>query len=140
MISIFQKPTSSTKYSIETMSKLATVVYLFCQHDKITQQQNLVQCECNCRQKDTCPLEGKCLDKKLIYQCSLEREYYQWLSHYNSLTENTFKGRFFKHCNSFKHESKTNFTELSKSFLRNEKKRHQKLILALVSYWSCQAI
>ena len=25
------------------------------------------QPKCNCRQKDTCPLEGHCLDKELIY-------------------------------------------------------------------------
>ena len=33
------------------------------------------QSKYNCRQKDTCSLEGNCLDKELIYQ--FEREYHQ---------------------------------------------------------------
>ena len=60
----------------------------------------------NCRQKDTCPLEGNCLDKELIYQCNLKEKN----TSDNGLTENAFKDRYYKHRNSFKCESKTNST------------------------------
>ena len=70
----------------------------------------------NCRQKDTCPLEGHCLDKELIYRCILKENTTSDGVTYNDLTENIFKDRFFKHRNSLKYESKANFTELSKHF------------------------
>ena len=72
--------------------------------------------KCNCRQKDTCPLKGHCLGKELIYWWVLkENTTRDWVK-YNGLTENTFKDRFYKLCNSFKYESKVNSTELSKHF------------------------
>ena len=41
------------------------------------------QPKCNCRQKDTCPLEGYRLDKELIYRCILE----EWWSITPPVTE-----------------------------------------------------
>ena len=69
---------------------------------------------CNCRQKDSCPLDGKCLDKNAVYLCNVKRDLSDEGVNYIGLTENTFKDRFYKHRNSFKHESKANSTELSK--------------------------
>ena len=48
---------------------------------------------------------------------------------YNGLTENTFKDRFYKHCNSFKYESKANSTELSKHFWEMKRKGVKKPIM-----------
>ena len=45
---------------------------------------------------------------------------------YDSLTENTFKDRFYKHCNSFKYERKANSTELSKHFWEMKRKDIEK--------------
>ena len=56
----------------------------------------------NCRQKDTCPLEEHCLDKELIYRCTLKENTTSDRVIYNDLTENTFKDRLYKHRNSFK--------------------------------------
>ena len=66
------------------------------------------QPKCNCQQKDTCPLEGHCLDKELIYRCILKENTTSDGVNYNGLTENTFKDRFYKHRNSFKYEFKAN--------------------------------
>ena len=74
------------------------------------------QPKCNCRQKDACPLEGKCLDKELIYQCTLKENTTSDGVNYNGLTENTFTDQFHKYRNSFKYESESNPTELSKDF------------------------
>ena len=51
---------------------------------------------------------------------------------YNGLTENTFKDRFYKHRNSFKNESKSNSTELSKHFWEMKRKSIKKQIM----HWS----
>ena len=90
------------------------------------------QPKCNCRQKDTCPLEGHCLDKELIYRCILKENTTSDGVNYNGLTENTFKDRFYKHRNSFKYESKANSTELSKHFWEMKRKDIEKPII----HWS----
>ena len=43
------------------------------------------QCNCNCWQKDTCSLEGNCLDKELIYQCHLKENNTSDSVNYNGL-------------------------------------------------------
>ena len=90
------------------------------------------QPKCNCLQKDTCPLEGHCLDQELIYQCILKENTTRDEVTYNDLTENTFKDRFYKHRNSFKYESKVNFTELFKHFWEMKRKDIKKPIM----HWS----
>ena len=72
--------------------------------------------KCNCRQRDTCPLEGNCLNKELIYQCNLKENTISGGVNYNGFTENTFKCQFYKHRNSVRYECKTNSNELSKDF------------------------
>ena len=49
------------------------------------------QPKCNCRQKDSFPLEGDCLDKALIYRCILKEKTNSDGVNYNGLTENTFE-------------------------------------------------
>ena len=50
----------------------------------------------------------------------------------NDLTENTFKDQFYKHCNSFKYESKANSTKLSKHFWEMKRKD----IIKPIMHWS----
>ena len=68
--------------------------------------------KCNCRVKESCPLNGNCLAKSLVYigkvNCNREEDTYI------GLTENSFKDRLYKHRNSFKYRTKNNSTELSK--------------------------
>ena len=100
----------------------------------LSEEKTQDQPKCNCKQKDTCPLEGHCLDKELIYRCILKENTTSDGVTYNGLTENTFKDRFYKHRNSFKYKSKANSTELSKHFWEMKSKKHQKANHALVSY------
>ena len=72
--------------------------------------------KCNCRQRDTCPLEGNCLNKEIIYQCNLKESTISGGVNYNGFAENTFKSQFYKHRNSVRYECKTNSNELSKHF------------------------
>ena len=64
---------------------------------------------CNCRKKDECPLEGKCLQRNVIYKCQVSTNEDECVS-YIGCTENTFKDRLYKHRNSFKYKTKRNCT------------------------------
>ena len=70
--------------------------------------------ECNCRQNDLCPLQGKCLEKEVIYRAEVTSNTNNPTTNYIGLTEHTFKDRLYKHRNSFKYRNKINSTELSK--------------------------
>ena len=121
LTSISQKPTSSTKYSKYvkvSYSCLPNFANIIKSHNNriLSEEKTQDQPKCNCRQKDTCPLEGHCLDKELIYQCILKENSTGDGVNYSGITENTFKDRFYKHCNSFKYENKAISTELSNHF------------------------
>ena len=98
----------------------------------LSEEKTQDQPKCNCRQKNTCPLEGHCLDKELIYRCTLKENTTNDGVNYNGLTENTFKGRFYKHSNSFKYESNSNSTELSKYLWKMKRKAIEQPIM----HWS----
>ena len=69
---------------------------------------------CNCRNKDPCPLAGKCLTKSLVYQATVKREDNMKQETYIGLTENSFKSRHPNHVSSFRNANKKHATELSK--------------------------
>lgn len=69
---------------------------------------------CNCRQKNTCPLDGNCLQPSVIYQASVTRKDNNTTETYIGLTENDFKTRYRNHTASFRHAKHRNSTELSK--------------------------
>ena len=70
--------------------------------------------QCNCRVKVNCPLDGKCLDRSVIYKCHVKSHENDEGAHYIGLTEGTFKGRWYKHNHDFKNITKEKSTELSK--------------------------
>ena len=67
--------------------------------------------ECNCRKKDQCPLDEKCLTQNVIYQATVSTQ--SSSETYVGLATN-FKERYRNHRASFRHQSKRNETELSK--------------------------
>ena len=67
--------------------------------------------ECNCRKKDQCPLDGKCLTQNVVYQATVTTQTSS--DSYVGLATN-FKERYRNHTASFRHEIKRNETELSK--------------------------
>ena len=69
---------------------------------------------CNCRQKNTCPLDGNCLQSSVIYQATVTRKDNNTTETYIGLTENDFKTRYRNHIASFRHAKHRNSTELSK--------------------------
>ena len=51
---------------------------------------------CNCRKKDSCPLNGECLTPKVIYRADVSNEANNNQKFYFGLAETTFKERYNK--------------------------------------------
>ena len=69
---------------------------------------------CNCRKKDSCPLNGECLQPAVIYQAKVTRSDNNQSETYIGLTESEFKTCYRNHTNSFRNAKSKNSTELSK--------------------------
>ena len=71
--------------------------------------------QCNCANKDTCPLDGHCLTTNALYEAQLstaERNYGPKL--YKGITEPEFKFRYGNHKKAFNNKRYVNDSELSK--------------------------
>ena len=68
--------------------------------------------KCNCRNKDNCPLPGKCTTQNVIYEATVTTPNNS--KKYIGLTANTFKTRYTAHKATFTKREKENSTELSK--------------------------
>ena len=110
------------KVSYSCSPNFASMIKLLHNNRILSEEKTQDQPKCNCWQKDTCPLEGNCLDKELIYQCNLKENTTSDGVNYNNLTENTFKDRFYEHHNSFKYQGKETYTELSKHIWEMKRK------------------
>ena len=62
--------------------------------DKQTKPSENPPKECNCRQKESCPLRGKCLTESVVYQATVTRTDNQHKETYVGLTEGAFKTRY----------------------------------------------
>ena len=67
---------------------------------------------CNCRNKDLCPLNQKCLQERVVYKATVQTRL-QFKSYIGSRAT-TFKTRYNNHKQSFKHINHRNDTALSK--------------------------
>ena len=67
---------------------------------------------CNCRNKDLCPLNQKCLQERVVYKATVQTNL-QPKSYIGSCAT-TFKTRYNNHKQSFKHINHRNDTALSK--------------------------
>ena len=70
------------------------------------------QDQCNCRDKDQCPIDNNCLTSCVIYNARVTTD--DTTKNYIGLTGGTFKQRFTQHKHSFRHRNYMNSTELSK--------------------------
>ena len=55
------------------------------------------QVGCNCRIKNSCPLDNKCLTSQLIYQADVTNNLDDEYKYYLGLVETTFKERYSNH-------------------------------------------
>ena len=68
--------------------------------------------KCNCREKQNCPLQNRCLERNIVYQATVKTQDSE--ETYVGVTENTFKIRYGNHKQSFNNNKYRNQTELSK--------------------------
>ena len=90
--------------------------------------------ECNCRQKNTCPLNGKCQAEGIVYQATVTREDNKERETYVGLTETSFKTRYLNHTSSFRNAKRGIKFSLLKLFKSKRKgtvsgKLHVRLVL-----------
>ena len=69
---------------------------------------------CNCRAKESCPLQNLYLTPKIIYRADVKSNTNCKAKFYFELTESPFKYRFGNHTGDFKHKMYSKCTDLSK--------------------------
>ena len=83
---------------------------------------------CNCRNKTSCPLQGKCLQKGVIYQATIMQSNTGKQYTYIRVTENEFKTRYNQHTSSFKLEHRSSTTTLSEHIWKLKKNKIDHII------------
>ena len=69
---------------------------------------------CNCRKKEECPLQNKCLKKNIIYQASVKTLRDGEIKEYIGCTSTTFKIRYGNHKKGFQNDKYITDSELAK--------------------------
>ena len=129
---IFNKNTIKISYSCTRNMKS-----IISSHNKQILTPKNKQVGCNCRVKNSCPLDNKCLTSQLIYQADVTNNLDNEYKYYLGLAETTFKERYSNHKSSFKNENSKNSTELSKyvwSLRENNKKPSIKWKIVKIVY------
>ena len=83
-------------------------------HNRATLHPATTSYGCNCRVKDSCPLNGECLTPKLVYRADIKNNSNNKKKYYVGLSETTFKQRYRNHKKELNHAKYQNSTELSK--------------------------
>ena len=106
---VFNTNTIKLSYSCSTDMK-----NLIKQHNSrvLTEPTSHQEKSCNCRNKNSCPLDGNCQVKNIVYKATVTTE--QNYRIYYGTAEGEFKTRYNNHTNSFRHRKNINETELSK--------------------------
>ena len=68
---------------------------------------------CNCRIKENCPLDGKCLTPNITYKAYVSNNIDDEQKWYIGMTKPPFKNRYGNHKSDFKHPNRKNNTELA---------------------------
>ena len=109
---IFNRNTVKLSYSCMSNVKSIISSHNKAQINKPSEQSDQIDNSCNCRNKNTCPLEGDCNTRNIIYQAEVRTP--QTKETYIELCDTTFKERYRNHTCSFRNERYKNVTELSK--------------------------
>ena len=109
---IFNRNTTKVSYSCllnvkQTISNNNHLLLQLHRIEESTQDRKL----CNCRRKNSCPLDGNCLTKCVVYKTTATETTSNNQETYIGITENEFKTRFNLHKSSFKLENKRTLSE-----------------------------
>ena len=106
----YKNTTFAFKVSYSCMRNMSSILR---SHNKKILAENEKQYECNCRNKDECPLGNKCLIQRVIYEADVitlntSRKFYI------VLFDTPFKERYNKHKRDFRNKRYEKGTEFSK--------------------------
>ena len=100
------------KFSYSCMGNISSIIS---SHNKnILNAVSNIEYGCNCRSKESCPLQNKCLTRKIVYRADVKNLTNDEKKFYLGVTETPFKERFGNHTQDFKYPKYRNSTELSK--------------------------
>ena len=89
---IFNRNTIIISYSC--MRNIGSIIS---SHNRATLHPATTSYGCNCRIKNSCPLNGECLTPKLVYRADIENNSNNEKKYYLGLSETTFKERYRNH-------------------------------------------
>lgn len=103
------------KVSYSCMPNIASYIaaHNICEMEKYHSSKSAAPPKCNCKEKPSCPLNGECLTRAIVYQATCNNAENQ---KYIGVSEPTFKGRYRDHVCSMNNKRYANKTELSKFY------------------------
>ena len=85
-------------------------------HNKHILRSNNTEYGCNCKNRDECPLENKCLTLRIVYRADVTNNKTDQHKYYYGISDTQFKGRYENHKMSFKNRSRLSASDLSKYY------------------------
>ena len=112
---IFNRNNVKISYScMNSMSKIINAHNSKIANKEYTENDQIL---CNCRNRNDCPLDGKCLSSKIVYSAEVTTETSPPIlpgKIYLGICDTEFKTRYGNHKKSFRHRRYEKDTELSK--------------------------
>ena len=98
-------------------------------HNKFILRPKAKEYGCNCRNKESCPLQNQCLTPKVIYEATVVNNSDDKNRVYIGTSDATFKERYRNHTQYFNHEHYSKCTELSKYIRQLKRNKKKSLVL-----------
>ena len=113
---------NSVKVSCSCTEKISQIIS---SHNKnIIQLIKSQELSCNCRQKENCPMQGKCRMKNVLYKCIASTPTKPQRV-YIGISEDEWKKRYYNHTKSFRNKRYKNETSLSSHISKIKKETGQ---------------
>ena len=111
MYIIFNK--NKIKISYSCFSNMRSIIS---SHSKHILNSNSTEYECNCNNREECPLENKCLTPRIVYRADVTNNKTDEHKYYYGISDTPFKDRYENHKTSFRHRSHLTGSDLSKYY------------------------
>ena len=92
-----------------------------CDRPDVTNGTTRDSTDCNCRVKQSCPLNGRSLTDSIVYRAEVRQTGNDTVKTYTGLTKGTFKQRYNNHLSTFRHQKYENSTGLSKKIWKKKR-------------------
>ena len=106
---VFNKNTIKLCYSC-----MANIAAIISSHNKWILKPKIENYGCNCRERDSCSMENRCLTPQIVYRADVSNNKDNETKFYYGLTETLFKEIYGNHKRSFRHKWYRSDTELLK--------------------------